>query len=235
MIGIRLNRLALKLILVFAILAIIVSFYFFEIYNYINFEYLKSQRDALAEIYNTNKLTFIALYGLGYITLATASLPGAAVLTLAGGAIFGFWSGLFVVSIASTVGATFAFIVSRFLLREYFESKFGDRLEMVDRGLEKEGWFYLLTLRLVPAFPFFLVNILMGLTKMRVAPYFFISLIGMLPGTAVFVAAGMKISKIDSISGILDPVTIGLFILLSFFSRISKAIIDWWKRKRTSN
>lgn len=223
----------LKIIALLAIVGIFAGFYYFDLGAILNFAYLKSQRDALEALYLDGPLRFILIYMLMYIAVSAAAIPGAApVLTFAGGAVFGFWVGLICVSFASTIGATLAFYVSRFIFRDIVEAKFGPRLEAINHGLEKEGWFYLLTLRLVPIFPFFLINILMGLTNVKTRLYYIVSQIGMLPGTAIYVAAGVKIASLDSPSGILDPTTIALLVLLAFFSRIVKGVVEFVQKKR---
>ena len=144
-------------------------------------------------------------YGLIYVLATSLSLPGAAILTLAGGALFGLWTGILTVSFASTIGATLACAVSRFILRDWVQTKFGEKIKAVNDGIEKEGAFYLFTLRLVPIFPFWLINLVMGLTKMPLRKFFWVSQVGMLPGTIVYVNAGRELAKIESLSGILSP------------------------------
>jgi pyruvate/2-oxoglutarate dehydrogenase complex dihydrolipoamide dehydrogenase (E3) component/uncharacterized membrane protein YdjX (TVP38/TMEM64 family) len=158
--------------------------------------------------------------------LATAlSIPGAVVITLAGGAIFGLWQGLLIVSFASTVGATLAFLASRFLLRDWVEARFGQRLADINAGVNREGGFYLFTLRLIPVVPFFLINLLMGLTRMKVWTYYWVSQIGMLAGTAVYVNAGTQLAQLDSLQGILSPALLGSFVLLGIFPLIARRIV----------
>ncbi|MDQ3471279.1 MAG: FAD-dependent oxidoreductase, partial [Pseudomonadota bacterium] len=153
-------------------------------------------------------------------------------LTLAAGAIFGLWLGTLMVSFASAIGASLAFLSSRFVLRDWVKARFGKRVEAIDRGVEKDGAFYLLTLRLIPAFPFFLINLAMGLTAMRVATFYIVSQIGMLAGTIVYVNAGTQLAGIESTSDILSPALIGSFVLLGIFPLIAKAALGWWRRRR---
>jgi dihydrolipoamide dehydrogenase len=160
------------------------------------------------------------------------SLPGAAVMTLAGGGLLGFWTALVTVSFASTIGATLAFLASRFLFRDWVQGKFGDKLKSINEGVEREGSFYLFTLRLVPLFPFFVINLVMGLTPMRAGAYYLVSQIGMLPGTAVFVNAGTQLGQIESAAGILSPGILISFVLLGIFPLIAKRIIDIVKNRK---
>jgi pyruvate/2-oxoglutarate dehydrogenase complex dihydrolipoamide dehydrogenase (E3) component/uncharacterized membrane protein YdjX (TVP38/TMEM64 family) len=165
------------------------------------------------------------VYFLIYVLATALSIPGAVIITLAGGAIFGLWQGLLIVSFASTVGATLAFLASRFLLRDWVEARFGQRLADINTGVNREGGFYLFTLRLIPVVPFFLINLLMGLTRMKVWTYYWVSQIGMLAGTAVYVNAGTQLAQLDSVQGILSPALLGSFVLLGIFPLIARRIV----------
>jgi uncharacterized membrane protein YdjX (TVP38/TMEM64 family) len=156
-------------------------------------------------------------------------LPGASPLGLAGGALFGFWTATFLVSFASTIGATLSCIVSRFLLRDWIQSRFGDRIAKVNEGIEKEGAFYLFTLRLIPAFPFWMINLAMGLTKMPLFKFYWVSQIGMLPGTMVFVNAGTELAKIESVKGIFSPGLIISFALIGIFPIAVKKLVSLYR------
>jgi uncharacterized membrane protein YdjX (TVP38/TMEM64 family) len=160
-----------------------------------------------------------------YILSTSLSLPGATILTLAGGALFGFWAGGLVVSFASTMGATLACVVSRFVLRDWVQGKFGDRLATINEGIAREGPFYLFTLRLIPLFPFWMINLVMGLTKVPLLTFYWVSQVGMLPGTAVYVNAGKELAKIDSLSGILSPSLIVSFAVLGLFPIVVKKLM----------
>ncbi|MPM75767.1 hypothetical protein SDC9_122761 [bioreactor metagenome] len=162
------------------------------------------------------------MYFIIYVVATALSLPGAALLTLAGGAIFGLLWGTVIVSFASTLGATLAFLMSRFLLRDWVSQRFGQRLDAIDEGVKREGAFYLFTLRLVPVFPFFLINLLFGLTAMNARTFFWVSQIGMLAGTLVYVNAGTQLARLDSLSGILSPALLGSFALLGVFPLIAR-------------
>ena len=152
-------------------------------------------------------------------------------MTLAGGAMFGFWLGLVVVSFASTIGATLACFVARFLLRDWVQNSFGDKLSAINTGIEKEGAFYLFSLRLVPIFPFFVINLAMGLTPMKLFTFYWVSQIGMLPGTMVYVNAGKELGQIESLSGILSPGLIISFVILGIFPITVKKLLAIYKKK----
>ena len=169
-----------------------------------------------------------------YITATALSLPGAAILTLAGGALFGLVTGTIVISFASTIGATLACIVSRYLLRDWVQSKFGDKLEKINEGMDKEGGFYLFTLRLVPIFPFFIINLVMGVTKIPLKTYYWVLQLGMLPATIVYVNAGKELGQIESLSGILSPGLLISFVLLGVFPITAKKILTKIRNKRSS-
>ncbi len=213
-----------RILIVLLIAALVAVFFAFDLGQYLSFDYLKSRQAALESFYAGHQLMSMAVYMAIYILVAALSLPGAAVMTLAGGAIFGFWFGLVLVSFASTIGATCAFLVARFLLRDTVQKSFGDRLKAVNKGIEKDGAFYLFTLRLVPIFPFFVINLVMGLTPIRTGVFYLVSQVGMLAGTAVYVNAGTQLAQIDSLSGILSPDLIFSFALLGIFPLIAKKV-----------
>jgi uncharacterized membrane protein YdjX (TVP38/TMEM64 family) len=167
-----------------------------------------------------------------YILVTSLSLPGAAVMTLAGGALFGLWAGIVVISFSSTIGATLACAVSRFLLRDWVQTRFADKLKSVNEGIGREGAFYLFTLRLVPIFPFWLINLVMGLTKIPLRTFYWVSQIGMLAGTVVYVNAGKELGRIDSLSGVLSPGLILSFILLGLFPITAKKLIVLYTSKK---
>ena len=221
-----------KIIIVLTIAALVLVFFAFDLGQYLTFDYLKSRQLAMEAYHADHQFMTMAVYMAVYILVTALSLPGAAVMTLAGGAIFGLWSGLLLVSFASTIGATLAFLVARFLLKDYVQDKFGDRLKAINEGIAKDGAFYLFTLRLVPVFPFFIINLVMGLTPIRVGVFYIVSQIGMLAGTFVFVNAGTQLAKIDSLSGILSPGLIFSFVLLGIFPLIAKKIIAVIKTKK---
>ena len=216
-----------KKILIIAVLtSLAIAFFAFDVNQYLTLEYIKSQQQSLENYYQQNPSQSLIIYFIAYVIITGLSLPGAAIMTLAGGAIFGLLTGTIIVSFASTLGATVAFLVSRYILRDSVQTKFGDKLSAINEGIRKDGAFYLFTLRLVPAFPFFLINLLMGLMPIRVLTFFFVSQIGMLAGTIVFVNAGTQLAKIETISGILSPGLIFSFILLGIFPLIAKKIVS---------
>ena len=220
----------------FAVIAVIavfvVAFLWFDLGRYLDLEQLKSRQADIDAFYHEHPLTLLAAYFITYVAIAGLSLPGAAIMTLAGGAVFGLLWGTVVVSFASTLGATVAFIVSRFILRDGIQRRYGDRLKAINAGVERDGAFYLFTIRLVPAFPFFIVNLVMGLTPIRTLTFAFVSQIGMLPGTIVYVNAGTQLARIESLQGILSPALIGSFVLLGVFPLIAKWIVGVVKARR---
>ena len=221
-----------RIFLVATIIILIVAFFAFDLHRFLTLEYLKDRQQAFADFYSANRALTITIYFILYVVVTALSLPGAAVMTLAGGALLGFWVALVTVSFASSLGATLAFLASRFLLRDWVQAKFGDKLKSINEGVEKEGPFYLFTLRLVPLFPFFVINLVMGLTPMRTLAYYWVSQVGMLPGTAVYVNAGTQLGQIESASGILSPGIIISFVLLGIFPLIAKRVIDMVNRRK---
>ncbi|WP_100753185.1 TVP38/TMEM64 family protein [Vibrio salilacus] len=193
--------------------------------QYLTLENAKAQQAELAVFINDNFALSAAIYFFAYVAATAFSIPGAAVVTLLGAALFGFWTSLFLVSFASTIGATLAFLSSRYLLRDWVQSKFGDKLNAINQGIERDGAFYLFSLRLIPVFPFFLINLLMGLTPLSTLRFYFISQLGMLPGTAVYLNAGTQLAQIDSLSGIVSPSVLLSFALLGLFPVIAKWIM----------
>lgn len=215
-----------------AILALILIFKLLDLGQYLNLAYLKESQASFAALYSEHRLLVLASYMLIYITATALSLPGALILTLAGGALFGLVTGTIVISFASSIGATLACGVSRYLLRDWVQSKFGDKLQKINEGMDKEGGFYLFTLRLVPVFPFFVINLVMGLATIRLSTYYWVSQLGMLPATIVYVNAGKELGKIDSLSGILSPGLIISFVLLGLFPITAKKILNHIRNTR---
>ncbi len=221
-----------KLSLVGVIVLLIVVFFLFDLGQYLTLDYLKSQQQNFNAYYQQNRFLTLAIYFIIYVVVTALSLPGAAVMTLAGGALFGFWAALIVVSFASTIGATLAFLVSRFLLRDWVQGKFGDKLKAINEGVEKEGAFYLFSLRLVPIFPFFVINLVMGLTPLKTALFYGVSQVGMLAGTAVYVNAGTQLGQLESAAGILSPGIIFSFALLGIFPLVAKKILGIFQARK---
>ncbi|HET9639910.1 MAG TPA: FAD-dependent oxidoreductase [Allosphingosinicella sp.] len=213
-------------------MAAIAAFFLFDLGAYLTLANLKARQAELAAFVEARPVAAIAAFFLLYVAVTALSLPGAAILTLAAGAIFGLWQGILVVSFASTIGASLAFLSSRYVLRDWVKARFGKSIDAIDRGIAKDGAFYLLTLRLIPAFPFFLINLAMGLTAMRLITFALVSQIGMLAGTIVYVNAGTRLAAIESVGDILSPALIGSFVLLGLFPLLAKAAVGWWKRRR---
>jgi uncharacterized membrane protein YdjX (TVP38/TMEM64 family) len=222
-----------KIGIVALILVLIAAFKILHLDQYFTLSYIKASQEKFQAIYLENRALVIGSYMAIYILVTSLSLPGAAVMTLLGGALFGFVVGTIVVSFASTIGATFACFVSRYLLQSWVQGKFGEKLKTVNEGVEKEGLFYLFTLRLIPVFPFWMINLVMGLTKMRLRTFYWVSQLGMLPGTMVYVNAGKELAKIDSLKGILSPGLIISFVILGVFPITVKKLMALYKSRRT--
>ncbi|WP_303811239.1 FAD-dependent oxidoreductase [Sandarakinorhabdus limnophila] len=220
----------LPIILLFV--AAIFAWFQFDLGQYLTLDALKARQGDIAALYAANPAVVIGGYFAAYVALTALSFPGAAIMTLAGGAIFGLGLGLLIVSFASTIGATLAFLTSRYLLRDWVQGKFGARLGAINAGIERDGAFYLFSLRLVPVFPFFVVNLLMGLTPIRTLTYFWVSQIGMLLGTAVYVNAGTQLAGISSLRDVASPGLLASFAALGLLPWIGKAVMSALKRRR---
>ncbi len=221
-----------RLVLLALLVVAIGAFFLLDLGTYLTLDSLKAQQANLATLLAERPLLLIGGFFLAYVGATALSLPGAAILTIAAGAIFGLWLGTLIVSFASAIGASLAFLSSRYLLRDWVRRRFGRRVAAIDQGVEKGGAFYLLTLRLIPAFPFFLINLAMGLTAMRLPVFYLVSQVGMLLGTLVFVNAGTQLAAIESTSDILSPGLIGSFVLLGLFPLVAKWLIGLFKRRR---
>lgn len=221
-----------RIFLILLILILAASFFYFDLNQLLTLEGLKGSMAQFNEYKAQSPLLIIGGFFLLYVVVTALSLPGAAILTLAAGALFGLVQGLLIASFASSIGATIAFLASRYLLRDTIKQRFPERLAAIDAGVEKEGGFYLFTLRLVPVFPFFLINLLMGVTAIKSWTYYWVSQVGMLAGTFVFVNAGTQLAQIESLSGILSPKLILSFALLGIFPFIAKGILNVFKKRR---
>lgn len=208
------------------------AYAYFDLGQYLSLAGLKAQQQYVADMLAQYPWRVIGLYFAVYVVVTMLSLPGATLMTLAGGAVFGVVWGTVIVSFASSIGATLAFVVSRFLLRDWVVARFGPRFTVIDEGVKREGAFYLFSLRLVPVFPFFLINLLFGLTAMRVRTFYWVSQLGMLAGTVVYVNAGTELARIDSLSGIVSPSLLLSFALLGLFPLIAKKLVEWVKMKK---
>ena len=221
-----------KLLIVALLVALVVAFFAFDLGRFLSLAYLKSQQASFAALYAQSPAAVIGAYALIYIAVFALALPVGAVMTLAGGALFGLVVGAIVVSFASTIGAVLAFLASRYVLGHSVRQRFGNRLAEVDKGIDKDGPFYLFTLRLIPAIPPAAINLLFGLTKMRTWTFYWVSQLGMFAGTVVYVNAGTQLAKIDSLKGILSPGLIGSFVLLGIFPLVAKKIVDAFKSRQ---
>ena len=221
-----------KLILLATIALAAWAFFALDLGRYLTLDYFKARQAAFAAYYAIHPVQTVVAYLVGYIAVTALSLPGAAVMSLAGGALFGLVTGTIVVSFASTIGATLAFLVARFLLRDGVQAKVGDRLRAINEGIRRDGALYLFTLRLVPAFPFFVINLAMGLTPIRTRTFYWVSQIGMLPGTIVYLNAGTQLGQIGSTQAILSPGLILSFALLGLFPLIAKRLVGIVKARR---
>ncbi len=221
-----------KLALLGVAVVAVALFFAFDLHQFFTLENLKDSRAKFAAAYEANTLLFLGAYFLIYVLMAALSLPGAAVLTLAAGALFGFWTGLLVVSFASSIGAAAACAVARYVLGGWVQRRFGDRLQRINDGVEREGAFYLFTLRLIPIFPFFVINLVMGLTRMRLWTFYWVSQLGMLPGTAVFVNAGVQLGQVESVGDVLSPSLLVSFALIGVFPLIAKKALGWYRAKQ---
>ncbi|MEJ2619538.1 MAG: dihydrolipoyl dehydrogenase [Candidatus Thiodiazotropha sp.] len=221
-----------KLILLSAVVVAVLLFFVFDLDRYFTLDFIKSQRDAIIAWKDGQPLLAAVAFFVVYVAVTALSLPGAAIMTLAVGTVFGFIWGLILVSFASTIGATLAFLIARFLLRESVQSRYGDRLKAINEGVEKDGAFYLFTLRLVPIFPFFVINLLMALTPLGTWTFYWVSQLGMLAGTIVYVNAGTQLATLESASGILSPALIGSFVLLGVFPLLAKKAVAMIKQRK---
>lgn len=221
-----------KLLTLLAITTAVAAFFLLDLGRYLSLDFLKSSQQSFQTYYQAHPARTMLIYAAVYITATALSLPGATIITLAGGALFGLAVGTLLVSFASAIGATLAFLISRYLLQDWVRARFGKRLAPIDEGIARDGPFYLFTLRLVPLFPFFLVNLLMGLTKIRTWTFYWVSQVGMLAGTLVYVNAGTQLARIDSLRGIASPALIGSFILLGIFPLAARKALHIYKARQ---
>lgn len=221
-----------KVLIVLVVVLVVAGFFLFGFNDLLTLEGIQARLGQFYEWRNESPLLVGGLFFLAYVLIAAFSLPGAALMTLLAGALFGLWWGLLLASFASSVGALFAFLAARYLLRESFQNKFASKLDSINAGIEKDGGFYLFTLRLLPLFPFFIVNILMGLTTIKTWTYYWVSQIGMLAGTFVYVNAGVQLAQIESLGDIISPTLLASFALLAVFPLIAKKALNWYKARQ---
>lgn len=218
-------------ILLGAFLVLVALFFAFDLHTILTLENFQAQREVVLDFYAGDQALTILLFALVYISVTGLSLPGASIMTLIAGAIFGLGVGLVLVSFASTIGASIAFVFSRYLFRDMVQRRFQSALKPINQGIEREGAFYLFALRLVPAVPFFVINVGMALTPIKLWTFYWVSQVGMLAGTAVYVNAGQQLGQLESLAGILSPMVIGSFVVLGLFPLIAKKTLELVKRK----
>jgi pyruvate/2-oxoglutarate dehydrogenase complex dihydrolipoamide dehydrogenase (E3) component/uncharacterized membrane protein YdjX (TVP38/TMEM64 family) len=221
-----------KIVVLGVVVVLVGMFFAFGGHRYLSFDNIKSQQAAVHALFGEHPWSTALVFLLAYVAVTGLSLPGAALMTLIAGAIFGLLWGTVIVSFASSVGATLAFVVSRFVLRDWVQARFGHALRAINEGVAREGGFYLFTLRLIPAVPFFIINLAMGLTPLRTWTFYWVSQAGMLAGTIVYVNAGTQLAAIESPAGILSPGLIGAFVLLGIFPLIAKRVLEFVKARR---
>ena len=220
-----------KIILAILIVILIGLFFVFDLGQYFTLENLKSQQEKFQQFDSDHPILTKFSFFMAYVAVAALSLPGALIMTLAAGAFFGVLTGTIIVSFASTIGATLAMLAARFLFRETIQSKYGNKLESINKGIDEEGGFYLFTMRLIPVVPFFMVNLVMGLTTIKTLVFALVSQLGMLPATAIYVNAGHQLASINSIKDIVSlPIIISL-VLLGVFPLLAKKIITFYRNR----
>lgn len=222
-----------KILLISTIVVLVAIFFSFDLGEYFTLDFFKSKQTLIESHFIANPVKTGLIYLCIYIIVTGLSLPGAAIMTLTGGAIFGLIWGSILVSFASSIGATIAFMASRFLFQNAIQERFSGNLKAINDGMGKDGAFYLFTLRLVPIFPYFIINLVMGLTPIRTFTFYFITQLGMLPATIVFVNAGTQIAKIKQASDILSPELIASFVLLGIFPLLAKKLLAFIKTRKT--
>lgn len=220
-----------KILIAAAVVVVVALFFALDLGKYLSLSYIKGSQTRFEALYAAHPVLVIGGYMLLYILVTGLSLPGAAIMSLAGGALFGLVVGVLIISFASTIGATLACFLARYVLRDFIQGRFGDRLKTINEGIEREGAFYLFTLRLVPIFPFFVINLVLGLTRMRLRTFYWVSQVGMLAGTIVYVNAGRELGRIESLSGILSLRLIVSFAILGLFPLAAKKFINLYRRR----
>ena len=227
-----LDKKLIKVIIVIILITFISLFFALDFYQYTNLSFIKDKQFIIEDFYEKKPTTALIIFALSYFLVTALSLPAAVVLTLLGGALFGFSIALVIISFVSTFGATLAFLIARFLAREYVQLYFKKQLLNINKGFQNEGAFYLFALRLVPIFPFFIINIIMSLLPIKTWTFYWVSQIGMLPGTAVFVYAGTQLAQINEISDITSPSLIFAFTLLGLFPLTTKKFLQYIRKDK---
>ena len=221
-----------KTVLLLVVAVLVAAFFVFDLNQLLTLDGLKTSMDRFEALREQSPVRVALVFFVIYVVVTALSLPGATLMSLAAGALFGLAGGTLLVSFASSIGATLAFLASRFLFRDVIQSRFGQRLKAINDGMARDGPMYLFTLRLVPLFPFFLVNLLMGLTPIRTFSYYWISQLGMLAGTLVYINAGTELAKVSSLSGIVSPGLVFSFVLLGVFPVVAKKFINFLQARR---
>lgn len=222
----------LRIVVVALLVAALAAYFYFDLGQFLTLAYMQQQLDGIRRFTAENFLLAASAYFLIYVVVTALSIPGAAVMTLLGGAVFGLLWGVLLVSFASSIGATLAFLVARLLLRDWVQQKFGRYLKTVNEGIRRDGSFYLFTLRMVPLFPFFMINLVMGLTPMKVVTFYLVSQVGMLLGTAVYVNAGAELGQLESLAGLLSPTLILSFTLVALMPWLARGIVSAIRRRK---
>ncbi|MCY4641367.1 MAG: FAD-dependent oxidoreductase [Gammaproteobacteria bacterium] len=221
-----------KLAVLLAVVMLIAGFFLFDLHQYLDFSYVKSRQALITDYFHTYPVKTVLIFFLAYFAVAGLSLPGAGVLSVLAGAIFGLPVGAVTVLLAATAGATVAFWLSRYIFHDFVQNRFGDKLRAVNTGIERDGAFYLFTLRLIPIFPFFVINLVMGLTPMRTAVFSSVSLLGMLPGSIIFVNVGTQLADLESLGGILTLDLVVAFGLLAIFPWVARKVLVLFRARR---
>ena len=220
-----------RLLLVVVIVGTIGAFYALGFERYLGLDYLRESESSLKHMYTMRPFLWVSTYFALYVAITGLSLPLATVITLLAAPVLGLLWGSVIVTFAAAIGATLAFLVARFVLRDWVQARFEKPLDKINRGVERDGIYYLFLLRLIPAFPFFVINLAMGLTPMRVRTYFLVSLVGMIPGNILYVNAGVQLGKIHSLHGLLSPTLLASFVALGVFPLIVKKVVDLWRKR----
>ncbi len=226
------NKHAARIALASVVIGLVVLFFALDLGRFFELAYVKQQQQLIADFYATHPVLFPFLYFITYVLVTALSIPGATILTIAAGALFGLLAGTLYVSFASAIGATLAFLISRYLLKGFLHDRHKDKHKAIDRGIEHDGGYYLFTIRLVPVFPYVLVNLLMGITTIRTTTFYWVSQLGMLPATIVYVNAGNQLADLESLSGILSADIILAFLLLGLLPLLTRLGLNWYERKR---
>jgi len=221
----------IKISIIAMIVVAICSYYYFNLGKFLSLEYVQSHLDFMKVYKQQHFEVFAAIFFLTYIMVAALSIPGALILTITSGALFGLFWGIIISSFASSIGATLAFLASRLILREWVQNKYRDYLVPINKGIEKEGAFYLFSIRMIPLFPFFVTNLLMGLTSISVSSFYLVSQIGMFLGTIVYVNAGTELSKVTSLSGLLSTPILLSFAFLGMLPLVTKYIVSFIRQR----